>query len=256
MIVRSTICKKPSKEETRLRMGLTRVHNQLRSKECAANMYGLVWDEELANQAKEYAQKCIFKHASKDELNGAGENLVVSTKNIFPKSIVEKWYCSEKKKFSFGKITNENYKEVGHYTAVVWAKTRKLGCAWVNCTSIENFAHGQKKGYIGVCRYTPAGNIIGEEPYIKGKACTMCNLKQGEKCCDGLCFPKGAACREGNGHGKCEEPGPTACGGMPPPKEGQDEDQVPERASGVDGMTGNVRFLMVLVLVSLFMAMI
>lgn len=43
----------------------------------------------------------------------------------------------------------------GHYTAMVWQNTREIGCGFAGTASID----------ILVCRYNPAGNIIGQMPY-------------------------------------------------------------------------------------------
>jgi len=47
---------------------------------------------------------------------------------------------------------------VGHYTQLVWQKSRKVGCAKANSKT-------DRGGSYIVCRYYPAGNIVGEKPY-------------------------------------------------------------------------------------------
>jgi hypothetical protein len=47
----------------------------------------------------------------------------------------------------------------GHYTQVVWRKTRELGCGYATC---------KRDGFLvefWACNYSPAGNVRGQEPY-------------------------------------------------------------------------------------------
>lgn len=52
---------------------------------------------------------------------------------------------------------DSNFYRYGHYTQMVWRDTKEIGCAVAKRKDI--------RGYIVVCRYNPAGNIIGEKPY-------------------------------------------------------------------------------------------
>ena len=52
---------------------------------------------------------------------------------------------------------DSNFYEYGHYTQIVWRTTAEIGCAVGKRKDIP--------GYIVVCRYNPAGNIVGQKPY-------------------------------------------------------------------------------------------
>ena len=50
----------------------------------------------------------------------------------------------------------------GHYTPLVWANTRRVGCARHDCTALTYRSSV-------VCDYGPAGNS-GGQPYVAGSA--------------------------------------------------------------------------------------
>jgi len=49
-------------------------------------------------------------------------------------------------------------KTCGHYTQVIWAATREIGCA------VNNQCPGQFSS-VYICRYNPPGNFLGQAPY-------------------------------------------------------------------------------------------
>jgi len=85
----------------------------------------------------------------------------------------------------------------GHYTQVVWAKTRHVGCAIQDCSPLTGaFSQGT---YL-VCNYGPAGNYVGQKPFLKGAACSKCT--SGTSWCNdkGLC---NAECNGAGSQCKC-----------------------------------------------------
>jgi len=50
--------------------------------------------------------------------------------------------------------TSGKFEDVGHYTQIVWRATTQVGCAIAANKSAE---------YL-VCRYLPAGNVVGIDP--------------------------------------------------------------------------------------------
>ncbi|RXY91726.1 CAP domain-containing protein, partial [Klebsiella pneumoniae] len=48
-----------------------------------------------------------------------------------------------------------NWKDAGHYSQIVWRETREVGCAIETGNGMD----------VLVCRYFPAGNVIGQSPY-------------------------------------------------------------------------------------------
>lgn len=52
---------------------------------------------------------------------------------------------------------DSNFYKYGHYTQIVWRTTTEIGCAVGKRKDIP--------GYVVVCRYNPAGNIVGQKAY-------------------------------------------------------------------------------------------
>ncbi|KAF2317179.1 hypothetical protein GH714_015021 [Hevea brasiliensis] len=94
----------------------------------ALRMPPLVWDSNLAR----YAQ-C-----------GRGWS---------PAQAVTAW-VSERKWYNYWSNSCAGDQECGHYTQIVWRKTRRVGCARVNCFG--------GKGVFMTCNYDPPGNFIGK----------------------------------------------------------------------------------------------
>lgn len=55
----------------------------------------------------------------------------------------------------------------GHYTQLIWASSVKVGCARKTCSTV--YENPDFNGAtIVVCDYSPAGNDIGQKPYVAG----------------------------------------------------------------------------------------
>uniref|UniRef100_A0A7S3FS86 SCP domain-containing protein n=1 Tax=Chloropicon roscoffensis TaxID=1461544 RepID=A0A7S3FS86_9CHLO len=106
----------------------------------------LEWSAEVAKSAQAHADRCVFAHSVG---SGYGENLAWGHAGI-GKAITD-WYNEiglynfNRPGFSMG---------TGHFTAMVWKATRRLGCAKGNCP-------GQN---LWVCQYDPPGNMMGAFP--------------------------------------------------------------------------------------------
>ncbi|KAL4304092.1 hypothetical protein GQ457_10G005280 [Hibiscus cannabinus] len=123
----------------------------------AVRMRPLVWDAKLARYAKWYANQrrkdCALRHS-----NGPyGENIFWgSGKGWKPSQAATAW-VSEKKWYDYRSNSCAGGQICGHYTQIVWRRSKRIGCAKVVCDG--------KRGVFMTCNYDPPGNYIGQKPY-------------------------------------------------------------------------------------------
>ncbi|TGZ51654.1 hypothetical protein CRM22_010730 [Opisthorchis felineus] len=125
----------------------------------AKSIQNLTWSSQLEDDAKAWAMKCQFQHAT------AGENLAMSTRSN--RDPVKMWF-NEHRRYKFGPVSMENVAGTGHYTQVIWENTKELGCYRHLCDKVA-LSDGRtiKNAYYTVCRYLPPGNFLGQEPYVR-----------------------------------------------------------------------------------------
>ncbi|CAH9144574.1 unnamed protein product [Cuscuta epithymum] len=90
-----------------------------------------------------------------------GENLAWCSGEMSPEEAVKMW-VDEKKYYSYNQNACAGGQMCGHYTQVVWQKTRFVGCAKALCN--KNKLENTSATFI-TCNYYPPGNYIGERPY-------------------------------------------------------------------------------------------
>ena len=121
------------------------------------------WNASLAVSAQQWADHLArtgrFEHAPENRREPQGENLWAGTRGYYaPEAMVSAW-IREKRYFKPGSFPNNSttgrVEDVGHFTQVAWRDSREVGCA-VATSNRED---------ILVCRYTQAGNYIGEHPF-------------------------------------------------------------------------------------------
>jgi hypothetical protein len=116
-------------------------HNERRAKHGAPPM---VWDADLDSQAQAYAATCPSGHS---HAAGQGENLAWGHASLV--AAADAWY-DEVASYDYGNPTFSG--STGHFTQMVWKASTRLGCG-------SNGGCGMKTY---VCRYAPAGNVIGQ----------------------------------------------------------------------------------------------
>lgn len=67
-------------------------------------------------------------------------------------------WVAERRYYRPGKVPDNSstakFGDVAHYTQIIWRATTRVGCALASNSSDD---------YL-VCRYTPAGNVVGQSP--------------------------------------------------------------------------------------------
>ena len=119
----------------------------------------LKWSAHLAAQAQVWAATLArsnrFEHAA--DRFGAGENLWMGTAGRYSPEAMIDGFVSEGRHFRPGRFpdvsSTGNWRDIGHYTQLIWRDTREVGCA------VSSGADSD----ILVCRYFPAGNIVGQK---------------------------------------------------------------------------------------------
>lgn len=125
-------------------------HNRYRASHCAAP---LTWSDELAAEAKRWvttlaSHGCAFDHNPSTRY---GENLAyfAPAGSVSEPEVADGWY-REKSIYDFSRPGFSF--EAGHFTQLVWAGSKRLGCASRRCGG----------GEIWVCNYDPPGNMQGD----------------------------------------------------------------------------------------------
>jgi len=137
---------------------LLHLHNSCRAE---VQSPPLTWSASLAADAAKWAQHLLKggKGEHDQSIRGLeGENLWWGTAGAYSYAEMVGYWINEKSSFVYGSFPNCSTTRsaiVGHYTQIVWKNTRSVGCA---------FSTDGKTDYL-VCRYSPPGNVIGENPY-------------------------------------------------------------------------------------------
>ena len=137
---------------------MLKTHNDERVR---LNLPKLKWNVHLEKEARDWAYELSRKgslvHADRPTRNGTGENLWMGTAGNWPVETMVGMFIEERRHYRPGAFPNVsrtgNWKDVGHYTQVIWRDTQEVGCALVT----------ERGNDVLVCRYWPAGNVWGSE---------------------------------------------------------------------------------------------
>ncbi|HEV1287898.1 MAG TPA: CAP domain-containing protein [Bryobacteraceae bacterium] len=131
--------------------GMLAAHNAVRAR---AKVPPLMWSDKLAAEAQRWASRLLagnkFDHNPDSHY---GENLFdIRGDSVSPAFVVSAW-GSEVKDYDYA--SNTCRRVCGHYTQIVWASTKQVGCGVARDSRRE----------VWVCNYDPPGNWIGKRPY-------------------------------------------------------------------------------------------
>ncbi|VDD94994.1 unnamed protein product [Enterobius vermicularis] len=192
-------CSSSSSLTSELRQVVVDLHNKLRSSVAlgialmrggqrspsASNMNKLVYDCDLENETQEWVDKCKMSHSS--DSRNASENLYMAfnydtTAAYHLRSAIMTWFneiheynVSEPNNLLTGEMFNTG---IGHFTAMSWATSTRVGCGFSNHCKFVFFA----------CRYRPTGNVLGFSIYLPGPACSRCAADKQCLLSEGLCY--------------------------------------------------------------------
>lgn len=119
------------------------IHNDYR---CPHGVQPLKWNQDLANEAQAWVNRCQWGHDPNNRLHG--ENLALG-QGLSAEKAMQLWY-DEGKNYPYGAPTPPH--ELMHFTQMVWKRTSQVGCALAQCPMGNYYA----------CRYSPPGNYIGQ----------------------------------------------------------------------------------------------
>jgi len=120
----------------------------------------LAWNARLAADAATWARTIAtdgnMRHSPQDGRADQGENLWMGTAGAYSLEHMMKRFTDEKSDFRPGVFPDvsatRDWRDVAHYTQMIWPETREVGCALVTANGRDAL----------VCRYFPTGNIIGQ----------------------------------------------------------------------------------------------
>ena len=149
---------------------MVKVHNKWRA---AKGVGPVSWSQPMADYAQKWAnhlaqnRACRLIHRGNEgkKIKSWGENLSMwggsKAHQDSPTTAVNNWVTKEKKYWDgaprvYGQGRTSS---AGHYTQVVWAKSKKIGCGRALC----KVSYGYK--VVVVCNYDPPGNYVGQPIY-------------------------------------------------------------------------------------------
>lgn len=144
--------------EALMKRAMMTMHNTARA---SVRVPELLWDDALARDAQAYAGELArtgkFEHSKQPRGNpNQGENLWTGTRTAYRYDEMAQHWIDERRFFVNNPVPNVStsgrFEDVGHYTQIIWRATTRVGCG---------FASNRRDDYL-VCRYTPAGNMIGQ----------------------------------------------------------------------------------------------
>lgn len=128
-------------------------HNKVRRMYTAGDV---TWNPKLAVAASQNSKTCYFKHTSHNQY---GENIAAGQQSI--EQVMKEWVYGPGERESYVRSDPTSH---SHYTQVVWADTKEIGCALTTCPQMGGVSLGAGPIKYWVCEYDPPGNVMGWSP--------------------------------------------------------------------------------------------
>jgi uncharacterized protein YkwD len=147
--------------EAQLQQAALEAHNRARA---ALGLAPLRWSPALVASARAYAEELArtrrFEHAPHPPGQAPqGENLWTGTRGAYRYDEMFGHWLAEQRYYRAAPTpdfsTSGDYRDVAHYTQIVWRASTEIGCA---------MASNDRDDYL-VCRYLPGGNVVGQMAY-------------------------------------------------------------------------------------------
>ncbi|WKY07823.1 hypothetical protein Q1695_007364 [Nippostrongylus brasiliensis] len=138
----------------------------------AADMRQLTYDCNLETQARNYAVQCTTVGSG---MWGTSENFRRVSTSVAANRVqaieraTKSWWKQVRRVPGIGRrmVTFKSHHQqstIRFFTLMAWSSVTSIGCGVKQCGSIFNV----------VCRYSPAGNVVGSAVYTKGNPCSRC----------------------------------------------------------------------------------
>jgi uncharacterized protein YkwD len=126
-------------------------HNAVRAR---VKIPPLTWSDRLADQAQAWANWLLARNKFDHNADSPyGENLFDIRGDSATAALVVNAWDSESRDYNYS--SNTCRKVCGHYTQIIWASTKQVGCGVARDAKRE----------VWVCNYDPPGNWTGKRPY-------------------------------------------------------------------------------------------
>jgi len=137
----------------------TAILNYHNTKRVIVNDSNVVWNNDLAEQASDWAQKCRIDNSNTTQ----GENIYSCKNTCTFNTAVSSWYAEISNFNCTAKRCIDTTKRCDQYLQMMFVSTTKIGCAVATCNN-TNSLYSNTNWLSMVCRYSPK-RLPGTRPF-------------------------------------------------------------------------------------------
>lgn len=130
----------------------------------------------LQDSAARHAQACSFQHIN----NQYGQNLFAGTGTGWTLEHAVNSWANEVRHYDYQTGSCAAGEQCGHYTQIVWANSRHVGCVLQQCATMTdqsgNSLFDGRSGVMIFCHYDPPGNVVAQKPYPEAVETPLADL--------------------------------------------------------------------------------